>query len=101
MIADLAPPLRARRPQFGRRLLMLAVLVAIGVAVWGVVGGTETTRPVGAGTAVVRPGQTLWAIAESHFPGDNVDHRIAEIEALNGLGSAVIQPGEILVLPRS
>ncbi len=100
MIADLAPPLRARRPHPGSRLLTLAVLVALGLAVWGVVGGPGETRPVGAGTAVVRPGQTLWAIAESHFPGDNVGHRIAQIEALNRLGSAVIQPGEILVLPR-
>lgn len=101
MIADLAPPLHARRrPHVGGHVLLLVMVAAVGLAVWAALAAGGGARPAAAGTAVVRPGQTLWAIAENHFPGANVDARIAEIEALNHLRSTVIQPGEILILPQ-
>jgi LysM domain len=41
----------------------------------------------------------LWAIAGSHYPGDDLQERIAQIKAANHLQSAALSPGEILTLP--
>jgi nucleoid-associated protein YgaU len=48
---------------------------------------------------VVRPGDTLWTIAASHYPGDPRE-AVWEIEQRNGLAGALIRPGQRLVLPR-
>src|SRR5487761_1735065 len=58
-------------------------------------------RPAAADPVVVRPGNSVWSIAASHYPGDDVRARVAEILAVNHLSSATIQPGETLVLPAS
>ena len=56
------------------------------------------THPV-VTTVVVQPGDTLWAIAATQYPGDDVRGRIDEIERLNGLHSPQIDVGEVLQLP--
>ena len=50
------------------------------------------------GTVTVRPGDTLWAIAEKYL-GNGL--RYKEIMALNNLSSTVIHPGQVLRLPVS
>ncbi len=50
-------------------------------------------------TVVVEPGDTLWSIALTRYPGDDVRARVDEIERLNGLQSPLIEVGEILRLP--
>lgn len=55
----------------------------------------------GAGPArhyVVRPGDTLWSIAEKTYGGD-VREAIWNLEQRNHLTTATIIPGEKLVLP--
>jgi len=47
----------------------------------------------------VQPGDTLWSIAASRYPSDDVRARVDGIERANGLQSPVIQAGEILKLP--
>ena len=47
---------------------------------------------------VVKPGDTLWSIAVSHYAGDPRD-AIYGIDRRNHLGDSVIVPGQRLVLP--
>jgi LysM repeat protein len=49
-------------------------------------------------TYVVKPGDTLWSVAERMYGGDP-RQGIWEIEQRNHLGDATIVPGEKLVLP--
>ena len=46
----------------------------------------------------VKPGDTLWSIAVTHYAGDPRD-AIFRIDRRNRLGSGVIVPGQRLVLP--
>jgi LysM repeat protein len=50
---------------------------------------------------MVRPGQTLWSVAESADPDTDPRVIIQRIVDLNGLKTDVIQPGEQLWVPRS
>jgi len=49
---------------------------------------------------VVRPGETLWAIASERYAGDP-RAAIWRIEQRNGLANELLQPGTILYLPPS
>jgi LysM repeat protein len=76
-------------------LLMLAALVAALAA-----PASRAADPPGARqTAVVRPGDTLWSVAERHRPGRDPFGTIDEIRRLNGLTDYTIQPGQRLTLP--
>ena len=78
---------------FGKLLILLCVLA--------LVVGLAARSSHGAGpkrTYVVRPGDTLWSVAERTYPGDP-RQGIWEIEQRNHLASATIVPGEKLVLP--
>lgn len=46
----------------------------------------------------VKPGDTLWSIAERTFVGDPREG-VWELRERNGLESATIVPGQVLVLP--
>lgn len=75
----------------------ILILVGIAVVVWSVYARTSQahgTKQV----VTVRPYQTLWSIAESHYGGD-VRDAIWRIEQANHLPSADISVGERLVLP--
>jgi nucleoid-associated protein YgaU len=47
---------------------------------------------------VVRPGETLWAIATRAYNGDPRE-AIWRIEQRNGLGGRPLQPGTVIYLP--
>jgi nucleoid-associated protein YgaU len=47
---------------------------------------------------VVKPYDTLWSIAASHYRGDPREG-VWRIERANGLQSALIRPGQVLSLP--
>lgn len=47
---------------------------------------------------VVRPGDTLWAVAERTYAGDPREG-VWKLQQRNHLGSATIVPGEKLVVP--
>jgi hypothetical protein len=82
---------------FGKRLLHILALAAAVLVVWSVVA-----RPSGAhGPKVVyrvKPYDTLWTIAQSHYGGD-VRNAIWQIQQANHLDGSEIAPGERLVLP--
>ena len=67
------------------------MLLLGGVAYGGASSGPQNV--------VVHSGDTLWAIAGSHYPGDDLQERVAQIKAANHLHSSALSPGEVLVLP--
>jgi LysM repeat protein len=76
------------------KVLVLVVAAALAV-------GLAARSSHGAGperTIVVRPGDTLWAIAARSYAGD-VRQGVWRLEQRNHLGSATILPGQHLVLP--
>ena len=73
-----------------------AILIAVAAA-WALVPHTSS----GAGRErvyVVRPTDTLWSIAASHYAGDPRSGVYA-LERRNGLASAILRPGQRLILP--
>ena len=78
---------------FGK-LLILVCLAALAV-------GLAARGSSGAGPKhmyVVRPGDTLWSVAERMFAGDP-RQGVWELEQRNHLTGATIVPGEKLVVP--
>ena len=71
--------------------LAVLTLLALGAARPSSGGGAERRY-------VVRPGDTLWAIAVSRYSGDPRS-AVWRIEHRNGLSTALLVPGEILILP--
>jgi nucleoid-associated protein YgaU len=47
---------------------------------------------------VVRPGETLWALAAAHYAGDP-RAGVWRIEQRNGLAGETLRPGTVLYLP--
>lgn len=73
-------------------------LVALGVLLlWALFAG-ETGASGPERSYRVEPGDTLWSIAERTFPGDPREG-VWELRERNELDSAVIVPGQVLVLP--
>jgi LysM repeat protein len=78
--------------------LLLAALAAL--AAVGVASASRAADPAGPPpTAVVRPGDTLWSVAERHVPSRDPFGVIAEIRRLNDLDGYTVHPGDQLVLP--
>ena len=78
---------------FGRVVIValaLALLLSI-VARAGQSAGPERRY-------VVKPGDTLWAIALTHHGGDPRE-AVWKIRDRNGLAGTTVQPGQVLVLP--
>ena len=78
---------------FGKVLL----IAALTLVAWAVVArGSHGAGPEQHYT--VRPADTLWSIAASHYAGDPREG-IWKIEHRNHLSGALIRPGQRLVLP--
>ena len=72
-------------------------LVLAGLVVWAIAAHSSD----GAGRRqlyTVKPYDTLWSIASSHYGGDP-RAAIYRVEQRNGLAGAVVHPGQRLVLP--
>ena len=95
----LARPAAAWHRRVARTLGLVVLVVAILslVLARGVQGRVETQYD----TVVVRPGDTLWSIAETHYPAQDPRLKLEEIERVNRLGSPVVQPGQRLRIPVS
>ena len=81
----------------GKSLLRAFVLAAVALVAWSVLA-----RPSGAhGPKVfyrVKPYDTLWTIAQSHYGGD-VRDAVWQIQQTNHLSGTTLVPGEKLLLP--
>ena len=75
-------------------LCMIVCIFALALLV--LPGSSSATHP--AREHVVRPGETLWAIASAEYGGD-AQSRVEAIADANHLESALIVPGQRLVLP--
>lgn len=48
---------------------------------------------------IVSQGDTLWDIAERHYPNDYLPKKTYEIEEINHIEDGTIYPGQKLILP--
>jgi nucleoid-associated protein YgaU len=78
-------------------LVRVCLLVLAALCLWALFAGEG-----GAGGPErhyrVKPGDTLWSIAERTFAGDPREG-VWEIQTRNALDSATIVPGQVLVVP--
>jgi LysM repeat protein len=78
---------------FGKLLILVCVAaLAVGLAARGSNGAGPKQ------TYVVRPGDTLWSVAERTYAGDP-RQGVWELQHRNHLATATIVPGEKLVVP--
>lgn len=91
----------------GRRrwLCVLVSLLAV-AAVWSVADvvklpqADSATLPTRVVSYTVRPGDTLWAYASSVTPkGGDIAQTVNELMSLNELDSAVLVPGQRIIVP--
>jgi hypothetical protein len=83
---------------FVSSLIGRIIFVALAVIVlWALFAG-ETGASGPERRYQVRPGDTLWSIAERTFPGDPREG-VWELRERNKLDSSLIVPGQTLVLP--
>jgi LysM repeat protein len=76
------------------RLVVILAIIAVAVA-WGARQSDSAGKPQ---VYVVRAGDTLWAIAAKHYPGDPRS-AVYKLENANNLGGPTVQPGERLLIP--
>lgn len=96
-------PARLRLTRRARRLVVVLALAG-GVSVVAVTGsllGSDSggLHLAGKSSVVVESGDTLWSIASSLGDDTDVRAQIDEIQRINGLESADLVPGQVLVLP--
>ncbi len=65
----------------------------------GVVSGAGAHTVGRTVQVVVAPGDTLWQLAEEHAPGRDPRSVVADVVALNDLGSTGVQAGTTLLVP--
>ena len=93
------PPLRLTRRGRVAVLGLFIVLASLASAVlFATASRAQESGPTP--TVVVQPHDTLWSIAARETPSRDLPRVIAEIRRLNGLADPIIQPGQILQLPR-
>jgi nucleoid-associated protein YgaU len=92
----------------GRLVLTAAGVLAIGAVSMVLAGAAQATghsgAPAGPGKAVtkvlVRPGDSLWSLAEAYDPNADTRLVVQDIEQLNSMATDQVQPGQILWVPR-
>lgn len=83
-----------------KQLILFASAVLL-LLIAGFSGMAESADHTDSIEVVVKPGDTLWQIANQYYD-DRFDTRlvIAHIKAHNNLTESIIHPGETLQLPR-
>jgi hypothetical protein len=92
----------ARLTRRGRLVVTLA-LVAVSTGVLGLAQPQAFALGRGDGSATqritVRPGETLWAIADRVAPDADPRSTIARLESMNHLTSSIVPAGSVLLVP--
>lgn len=100
-------PVRPVRLTRRGRVVVAALLLLLALAALALLRApaTASTLVRGASTApvaervTVRPGETLWQIAQRAVPGADPRDTVARIEDMNGLRSSSVQAGRVLFVP--
>jgi nucleoid-associated protein YgaU len=103
------PVVRTRLRLTRRGRAVIAVLVSlplvIALVMLAVNGGGATATSgleqsiVQQSTVTVQAGQSLWSLAGTLAPEANPADVVADILAINGLDTASVQPGQVLIVP--
>jgi len=82
-------------------LVIAAISVALAGAAQALGGRSGAHAGPGAGITKiqVRPGQSLWSLAEAYDPNADTRQVIREILQLNSLSTDQVQPGQVLWMP--
>jgi nucleoid-associated protein YgaU len=108
--AELDAPARTpvRLTRRGRLVVTAAAVLMIGGLSMALAGAAQATghghTSAGLGPGVtkveVRPGQSMWSIAEAYDPNADTRLVIQEILQMNSLSGDQLQPGQVLWVPR-
>lgn len=90
-------PARARSKQQVENII-IAFILALLLAIVIFVSGLQYRTPNTTTSYVVKPGDTLWEIAEMYAPTYHTGNVVYKIERLNGI-DADIYPGQVLEVP--
>lgn len=86
-----------------RRAVIFVSVGLIGAAWTGPIGtalsGRPDARPVSRGSYVVRPGDSVWDIAERISPGSDPRPLVDAIVETNDLDPSALMPGQTIVIP--
>jgi hypothetical protein len=101
-----APPLRLTRR--GRIVVAVAAALLVTIISLLAAGVAQATNHAPSSRAarqnlvqvVVRPGQTLWSVAESADPDQDTRVVVRQIVDLNSLSGSTVQAGQQLWVPR-
>ncbi len=95
-----APTARPRLRLTRRGRLVIALVVAAVVAVFGVAAAVQRAGAASEPRVItVQPGQTLWGIALRELPDLPVSNGIVELQLANSLSTAQIHVGQRLLIP--
>lgn len=105
-----APASRAAAPvRLTRRgrAVVAVLLLLLAVTVLGLLRAPATATTGGRGASAspvaervtVRPGETLWQIAERAAPGVDPRDTVARIREMNGLRTSAVEAGRVLWVP--
>ena len=87
----------------GRIVLVLTVMMIVVIAGFAVGHGSSLAAGPGDRPAhhkvIVKPGESLWAVAARVSPNQDPRLVVADIESLNRLSGPAVEPGQLLLVP--
>lgn len=93
-------PGRVRLTRRGRAVVLVFLLLVAGLGLALAAPASRAAGPGGdAPTAEVRPGDTLWSIAERELPGRDPVRAVEEIRRLNRMADYTVHAGQRVLLP--
>jgi hypothetical protein len=93
-------PGQVRLTRRGRLVVLILFLLIAGLGLALLAPASRAADPArDAPTVEVRPGDTLWSIAERELPGRDPVTAVDEIRELNSLADYTVHAGQRVVLP--
>jgi len=88
----------ARRDKQQVENIIIGIILALCLIIVIFVSGLQYRTPDATTSYIVKPGDTLWAIAEMYCPDYHTGNVVNKIESLNHI-DGYIQPGQVLEVP--